>query len=237
MQRPSKLARLPRPILKELNQRLDRAEPAKHILLWLNPLPEVQAILQAEFNSQPVSRQNLADWKKSSRFRNWQLLQAALEFTQESLPEELGPPEIEKLASNLIRCLQLRFAALASKLFGPAEDPQAELHLLGRLCSELALLRRSDLSAARLALQREHLALEQAKSQQDLDRQFWEWTKRPDIRKALFPEVDRDKSRLAAVRLLDEHLLGVKRVAPVPAPASTPTAPAQPSPEPSPSAK
>ena len=123
MNNACKIARLPRPILQELNQRLDSAEPGKQILLWLNALPEVQALLQAEFDSQPIKKQNLADWKQSPRFRNWQLLQTALQFTQDSLPDELDPAHLDKIAANLIRCLQLRFAALASKLPSPASCP------------------------------------------------------------------------------------------------------------------
>src|SRR5206468_3282012 len=106
MQRTSKIARLPRKTREELNQRLDNGQQNKLVLQWVNSLPEVQALLAAEFEGEAITKQNLNKWKKSG-FRNWQLRQAALDFTQDALPDELDQSALEKMSAKLIRCLQI----------------------------------------------------------------------------------------------------------------------------------
>ena len=68
----------------------------------------------------------------------------------------------------------------------------------------------TDLVARRLTLEQQRLALEQAKTQPEQEKLFWEWTKRPDIQSKLYPHRDPDKTRRDVVRVLDHHLLGVK---------------------------
>src|SRR5438105_5481895 len=102
----SKISRFPRQIREELNRRLDRSEQHKRILQWLNSLAEVKAVLEADFEGEPVKRQNLQSWKKSG-FRNWQLRQAAFDFTQDALPDEIDQAALEKMSAKLIRCLQI----------------------------------------------------------------------------------------------------------------------------------
>ncbi len=48
MTRTGKIARLPRSIRDQLNQQLDDGRPAIALVEWLNSLPEVQAVLEAE---------------------------------------------------------------------------------------------------------------------------------------------------------------------------------------------
>src|SRR5437868_5500207 len=147
----SKISRFPRHIREELNQRLDRSEKQTRTLEWVNSLPEVQAVLKEEFGDEPVKKQNLTKWKKHG-FRNWQLHQSALAFTNDTLPDELDPAALEKMSAKLIRFLQIRYAALAGSLPAPHEDPEAELARLAGLCTNLTALRRGDLSAQRLTL-------------------------------------------------------------------------------------
>ena len=42
------------------------------------------------------------------------------------------------------------------------------------------------------------------------ERQFWEWTLRPDIQAKLRPELDPDKLRQEVVKMLDRELLGIR---------------------------
>src|SRR5258705_8538117 len=107
----SKISQFPRQIREELNHRLDISEKTRLILAWLNSLPEVQAVLRKHFKGEPVKKQNLTGWRTTG-FQNWQLRQAALEFTQDALPEELDQAQLEKMSAKLIRCLQIRYAAL-----------------------------------------------------------------------------------------------------------------------------
>jgi hypothetical protein len=77
LSRNGKIARLLLAIRQELNQRLQNGEPGKHLLLWLNGLPEVQAVLAAQFEGQPIGQENLSRWKTGS-YRRWEAEQTAL---------------------------------------------------------------------------------------------------------------------------------------------------------------
>src|ERR1044071_2309812 len=103
MQHVSKISKVPRHLRDEFNRRLDDGEENKTLLDWLNGQPEVQAMLKQDFDGLPISKQNLNKWKKSG-FRNWQLRQAALDFTNDALPDDdLDSAMLEKMSSKLIR--------------------------------------------------------------------------------------------------------------------------------------
>src|SRR5205823_10344533 len=138
------------------------------------------------FKGESVKKQNLTRWRKSG-FSNWLLRQAALDFTQDALPEELEQAQLEKMSAKLIRCLQIRYAALAGSLPPPHEDPDAELRRLSDLSSNLTAMRRGDLSAARVSIEQERFALEKSRTQAAKEKEFWEWTKRADIVEKLYP--------------------------------------------------
>ena len=78
MTRNGKIARLPLPIREQINQRLQNGDEGKLIADWLNTLPEVTALMTAQFNGQPVNEPNLSHWKLGG-FRDWQAQQATLE--------------------------------------------------------------------------------------------------------------------------------------------------------------
>jgi hypothetical protein len=44
--RNGKIARLPRPVREELNERLERSAESPGLLQWLNGLPEVKTLLE-----------------------------------------------------------------------------------------------------------------------------------------------------------------------------------------------
>lgn len=66
----SKIATLPAAIREELNARLLNGEMGSGILAWLNSLPEVQRILDERWGEQPVSQQNLSEWRKGE-YQTW----------------------------------------------------------------------------------------------------------------------------------------------------------------------
>ena len=210
MSRTSKISRLPRPIREQVNQRLDNGEQSKRVLQWLNSLPEVQQVLATEFDGVPISAQNMTDWKKHG-FRNWQLHQSALAFTNDTLPDDLDPSALEQMSAKLIRFLQIRYAALAGSLPAPHEDPEAELARLSGLCTNLTALRRGDLSAQRLTLEHERLILEKSRADQEQEKLFWAWTQRPDIQQKLYPNRDPDALRRDVDLLITERMLGIRR--------------------------
>ncbi|MEZ0276468.1 MAG: hypothetical protein ACAH88_16280, partial [Roseimicrobium sp.] len=61
--RAGKIARLPFAVREELNRRMEDGEAGVKVLEWLNGLPEVQAILRAEFGGKAIGKQNLWAWR------------------------------------------------------------------------------------------------------------------------------------------------------------------------------
>jgi hypothetical protein len=72
--RHGKIARLPLAIREELNRRLQNGDLSPALLPWLNQLPEVNFVLAQSFASQPISRQNLSEWRLGG-YRDWLKLQ------------------------------------------------------------------------------------------------------------------------------------------------------------------
>ena len=68
--RNGKIARLPREIRNELNERLDRSEESPQLLDWLNALPEVKEVVKDHFAGVPISKQNLSEWRQGG-FEEW----------------------------------------------------------------------------------------------------------------------------------------------------------------------
>ena len=205
----SKISHCPRHIREELNNRIDQAQSGTRILQWINALPEVQTILAEKFENKPINKQNLSDWKKTG-FHNWQLLRSALNFSQETLPDDLDQAMLEKMSAKLIRYLQLRYAAVAGSLPPPHSDPEAELRRLALLCGNLSALRRGDLSATRLQIEQKRLAMEEAETDEQKEAEFWQWTRRPDVQAKLYPHRDPEKERRDVDRLISERMLGIR---------------------------
>jgi hypothetical protein len=94
--RNGKIARLPRTIRTQLNERLDQSEPSPELLQWLNALPEVQAVVKDHFDGFPISKQNLSQWRQGG-FLEWlarsDLAHDAQEVTQ--LAEEMDDSDGE----------------------------------------------------------------------------------------------------------------------------------------------
>src|SRR5436190_8394990 len=123
----SKIASLARNIREELNRRAERSEKSSITLAWVNSLPEVQTVLKEHFGGEPIKQQNLYDWKQSSGYKNYVTRQSALDFMENSLPDDLDQSVLEKMSAKLIRCLQIRCAAVAGSLPPVQDDPELEL--------------------------------------------------------------------------------------------------------------
>lgn len=68
--RKGKIARLPRLLREDLNTRLHDGQPGSVILPWLNGLPEVRAILERHFAGEPITEQNLSNWRQGG-YLDW----------------------------------------------------------------------------------------------------------------------------------------------------------------------
>ncbi len=204
-----KISRLPWEIREQVNRRMANGQTDKIILPWLNGLPEVQQILKDQFDAEPITEQNLSAYRKFG-FRRWELRQNALDFAAEAEDDSRAAAHngSAHLGDHLVHFATLRFASAAHSTPIP-EDPEADLRQAHRLVADVVALRRGDLAAKRLALELKRLALEETQSQEHLDKLFWEWTKRPDINKRLYPHHDPDKECRAVVRMVDKALFGI----------------------------
>lgn len=90
--RTGKIARLPARIREQVNSRLFDGQTGPQIIAWLHTLPEVLAVLDAHFKEEPITSQNLSEWRgggyqewmaKRERVENTKILSAyALELAQ-----------------------------------------------------------------------------------------------------------------------------------------------------------
>jgi hypothetical protein len=203
-----KISRLPHDVREQLNVRMDNGQTSKIILKWVNALPEVQAILKAQFGGQPIDDGNLSEYRKRA-FRKWQIHRAALELSSEFAPQDSSepPPAAPPPIEHFVRWISLRLAAAAeSSSF--ADNPQTELRDIRNFLADIVALRRGELISRRIRVEEQRLAITNTKNEQELEQLFWRWTKRPDIQTKLFPHRDPDKLRRNVVRMLDRELLG-----------------------------
>jgi hypothetical protein len=89
MTRNGKIARLPLGIRQQLNQRLHEGQKGRQIIQWLNGLPEVQAVMAAEFKGEPITEYNFSRWKNGG-YQSW---------LEERETQEAAIAMIEKSAS------------------------------------------------------------------------------------------------------------------------------------------
>ena len=164
MKRTGKIARLPRALRDQLNQRLHNGEPGVDLIQWLNALPEVQALLAEHFNGVPISPQNLSEWNQGG-FLDWLATQDLLEAAREFAADAAQLPGFTDghLADCLAHTIIVRYAVLLNKmpLDGPIPpDVLAQYNLLLRL-------HRTTLQARHRALlaQKERLTEAQAQRQ------------------------------------------------------------------------
>ncbi len=154
--RRGKIARLPRAIREELNHRLDEGDPQKDLVGWLNSLPEVKSVLQAQFEGKAITAQNLSEWKQGG-YRDWRAQLEALEIAR-CLREDSSAGQGESegqppLVDALTFWLTVR---LAAETRGIVEaEPEEGWKRLRQFSRELAVLRRGDLQKQRLELERQ----------------------------------------------------------------------------------
>jgi hypothetical protein len=161
--RKGKIARLPLAVREELNRRLDNGESGTSLRAWLHALPEVQAVLRAEFDGREINAQNLTEWRQGG-YREWQATEEA-----RALAEQLGRETLsgaDKKHKDLPEMLALSLGAryfVASRFLYETTTDKEEWRLLCQFNEEIMKLRRSDLEARRLELQRRRMELDAKK--------------------------------------------------------------------------
>jgi hypothetical protein len=185
--RNGKIARLPLAVRQELNRRLDAGEQGKKLVAWLNALPAVQAILDAEFGGKAVREQNLSEWRQRG-YRDWLAKQEALEIA-ERLGEDATEWNAEGRASftdALALWLVARYAVATRRV---AETGGREgWRLLREMCGDIVELRKGDHTAERLQIERERLELEKEKTKERIREKIEEVMKQPETKRRLCGE-------------------------------------------------
>ena len=146
MKRTGKIARLPRTLRDQLNQRLHNGEPGVDLIQWLYSLPGVQASLAEHFNGVPISPQNLSEWNNGG-FLDWLTTQELLEDAREFAVNTAELPGYTdgELANALSHAITARYAVLLGKmpLDGPINpDLLDRFNLLHRLDRHVARIQR-----------------------------------------------------------------------------------------------
>jgi hypothetical protein len=150
--RIGKIARLPKPIREQLNQRLENGEPGTSLVAWLNQLPEAQKIITEQFAGKPIRPQNLSEWRKGG-YLDWlrhQLLREQTRWVAEQstdLSSDGGPHTIS-IAEDVAMVLSAELALHVRDL-GAITNPSKRFKQFRLLCRELSRLRRDDQRALR----------------------------------------------------------------------------------------
>ena len=195
--RNGKIARLPRQIREELNRRLSDGEMGKRLVDWLNTLPEVQAVLAAEFGGRPINEQNLSDWKQGG-FEDWLRHQEArawvrtLAEEEEDLKAESGATS---LAERLTAPVLVRLGRLLGDIVTTPGSPGERKVVLG-VAQQLAHLRRGNAETERVRLEREYWETKQAEAREKKEKEkerAVEWAAQLQrIKARLLPDLDED---------------------------------------------
>lgn len=202
MGRFGKIASLPRNLRDQINRRLEDGESGVQLVHWLNELPEVQSVLERNFDGRKINEQNLSEWKTGG-YRQWQVQQEALAQAREMAADadELVQATKGRLTDHLAAILAARYAALVSQWNGDATDEfRNKLRALRELCQDIVNLRRGDHSGARLFLEQERLEREREKTEEELFEQFKEWAKNPNVRDCLCDNWLRPEERERKIR-------------------------------------
>jgi hypothetical protein len=184
MTRTGKIARLPRETREQLNRRLQDGQPGTQLVVWLNALPETQAMLVREFAGRAVSEQNLSEWKQGG-YRDWLARQDVLAQVRELAAdaEELAGATEGVLAEHLATVLTARYAAALADWSGePTAEFRSQLRALRSLCQDIVELRRGDHSAARLKIEQERLARDRQQTEDEVVEHFKRWVRNPKVR-------------------------------------------------------
>jgi len=143
--RNGKIARLPRDIRDQLNQRLEQSEESPQLLAWLNALPETQKIVQNDFASVPISPQNLSQWRQGG-FQEWLARRDLCDDAREvrHLSDEMENEDSQSiLADDAAVVLAARFGSLIAHWNGEVDEPfEARARVLNGLCRSVVQLQR-----------------------------------------------------------------------------------------------
>jgi len=167
--RIGKIARLPNEVREELNRRLQDGEPGEKLLKWLNALPNVRKILDAQFGGRPISKQNLSEWKLGG-YRDWERAEEdrlCVDRLTERAAQVAGTDDESPLSERMAAVLLVEMAATFEQLKDASLPPAERWQLVRQMSRELAQMRREDNRAARLRIEQARWEWEEDKLQDE----------------------------------------------------------------------
>jgi hypothetical protein len=178
--RNGKIARLPREIRHQLNERLERAEESPKILPWLNALPKVIEVIKEDFDGAPISKQNLSEWRQGG-FQEWLARRELREDARDlaECAEDMGEQVEGVLADAAATVLAVRLGRLMANWDGEVDEKfEAKSRVLNRLCRSVVQLQRGMHQANRQSLEVDRMMAEKENREKEelkerLLRPFW----------------------------------------------------------------
>jgi len=195
MNTTSKIARLPRDLRDKLNVRLHDGDPGNKILDWLNRDKTVRQILKEQFDSSPITKQNLSQWKNRGGYQDWKNHRDVLEFGRELSgdadevfsvcgQEDEGSPAF---ADKMALWFSVRYMVMAKSLITSVQNKDLEKQepAMRRILRDLSALRRSEHSAGRLRLEHKRLEFQKTQGTDAKEKAFWERARSAEVEKEL----------------------------------------------------
>jgi hypothetical protein len=183
-----KIGRLPKAVQEQLNRRLQNCERGGPLAIWLNSLPEVQAILAARFwsartrprfdTSRNVCQSESGDCHAEVRL--WQQEAQALAADTGGLQVPGAPPLTDQMAG----WVSVRYLMAVRKLIEENDGGKPALKVMRGFCRGIVALRRGDHRGTRLQMEQERLGREPEKTDQEGIGHFERSLKKPEQVKA-----------------------------------------------------
>jgi len=183
MSQIGKISSLPRAIRDQLNRRIYDGDCGRHLLDWLNSLPEVLKIIHRDFAAREINDQNLSDWKQGG-YRQWLIHQEALTRVADLAENarELEAANSGRISDHLATILLARYAAELAECNGNDDEPsRRKLRALHDLCRNIVDLRRTDIEAARIAIEQSRDDRVREKTEEELAEYFRQWIEYPKV--------------------------------------------------------
>ena len=155
MTRNGKIGRLPFELRQQVNQKLEDAVQGIEIVAWLNKQDEVKDLVKEQFMGQPISEQNLSEWKQGG-FLEWQKRREAMELARDLADHADEMTEVAGglLSDKLAALLAAKYMVMIKSINEVTGDNPDEWNRLRELCSDLVALRKGDHSAERVRIER-----------------------------------------------------------------------------------
>jgi hypothetical protein len=156
-----KIGRLPKHIREEANRRLENGEHGLALAAWLNSLPEVQAVMAAQFDGRPVAAHNVSQWRRHG-YREWlRWREAQAMMAEAAKPGAVPVAGTEPLMDQITKWASVYYLMMVRELNREKGDGAAgswaKLKMLRALCRDAVALQRGECRSGMLKLGRERL--------------------------------------------------------------------------------